>query len=163
MICYIFLDIDGVLNDENYIRMCYQKNGGYAMHMNHCPFDPNALTNLMYLVQYVRAIGSIPKIILSSSWRLHEIDIEIIKARIAEYGLQITNKTPYLHQNRGKEIESFLESQKLEEEYSFVILDDESFDINTIFPNNLVLVNPEYGLSSMDVEKAKTILERSIL
>ena len=31
---YIFLDVDGVLNDENYIVKCYEKHHK-AMHMNH--------------------------------------------------------------------------------------------------------------------------------
>lgn len=159
MINYIFLDIDGVLNDENHILECYEKNGGYAMHMNHVPFDPNALTNLMYLVQDIRAKGNTPKIILSSTWRLHDVDMEIVSARIAEYGLRLEGRTPYIHSNRGEEIEDFLKSQKHNEEYSFVILDDDSFDIKDKFPEHLVYVNRIVGLLQSDVEKAKEILK----
>ena len=92
MIYYIFLDIDGVLNDEVHIEKCYEMNGGYPMHMNHVPFDPKALANLMDLVKKIRKVGE-PRIVLSSTWRLHEIDMEIVDARIAEYGLSLFDKT----------------------------------------------------------------------
>lgn len=158
MIYYIFLDIDGVLNSEDYTRQCYEKNGGYPMHMNFAPFDPRALNNLMYLVQRLRKMGT-PKIILSSTWRLDDVDTTIVKARIAEYGLRIEDKTPFIHSNRGEEIETFLEEKKDKEDYSVVILDDDSFDIKEKFPHCLVLVDRYYGLSMKDVERAIEILE----
>lgn len=162
MINYIFLDVDGVLNDERHIEECYEKNGGYPMSMNHVPFDPSALTNLMNLVQYIRKRGDVPKIILSSTWRLHEIDMEIVSARIAEYGLRLEGRTPYIHSNRGEEIESFLSSENITEDYSFVILDDDSFDIKTKYPDRLVLVNRIVGLLESDVQLAIEILERKV-
>lgn len=158
MIYYIFLDIDGVLNDEDYTIQCYEKNGGYPMHMNFAPFDPRALNNLMYLVQKLRKTGT-PKIILSSTWRLDNTDTEIVKARIAEYGLRIEDRTPHIHSNRGEEIEAFLQKQDNKGDYSVVILDDDFFDIKEKFPNCLVLVDRYYGLSMKDVEKAIEILE----
>lgn len=161
MIYYIFLDVDGVLNDEDYTIQCYEKNGGFPMHMNFAPFDPRALNNLMYLIQRLRKTG-VPKIILSSTWRLDDTDTEIVKARIAEYGLRIENKTPYIHSNRGEEIEVFLQEQKIEENYSFVILDDDCFDIKSKFPDRLVLVDRYYGLSMKDIKKAQEILERKV-
>lgn len=163
MINYIFLDIDGVLNDENYLLECYEKNGGHPMHMNHVPFDPNALTNLMYLVQDIRKKGNTPKIILSSTWRLHDIDTEIVSARIAEYGLRLEGRTPYIHSNRGEEIKHFLESQDINENYSFVILDDDSFDIKNVYPDRLVLVNRIVGLLQCDIDQAKKILEKEVI
>ena len=47
MIYYIFLDVDGVLNDEVHIEKCYDMNGGHSMFMRYVPFDPKALFNLM--------------------------------------------------------------------------------------------------------------------
>lgn len=154
---YIFLDVDGVLNDEVYIEECYEKNGGYPMSMNHVPFDPKALTNLMNLVKEIRLYGE-PHIILSSTWRLHEVDMEIVNARIAEYGLRLEGKTPYIHSNRGEEIQDFLSGLSVND-YRFVILDDDKFDIENIYPDNLVYINRLYGLSSEDVDKALEILE----
>ena len=157
MTYYIFLDIDGVLNDEEYIRQCWEMNGGYPMSMNWVPFDPRALTNLMTLVKVIREYGE-PKIILSSTWRLHETDIEIVKARIAEYGLRIVDKTPYIHSKRGLEIQDFLSKQD-DKDYSFVILDDDLFDIKDLYEKNLILVDRYYGLSNRDVDKALKILD----
>lgn len=160
MIYYIFLDIDGVLNDEVYIEKCYDMNGGYPMSMNFAPFDPKALFNLMNLVQKIRLVSDgEPRIVLSSTWRLNEIDTEIVKARIAEYGLRLFDKTPHIHSERGLEIKSFLSEQDLDEnDYKFVILDDDKFDIETIYADNLVYVNRIYGLSVSDVNKALKIL-----
>ncbi len=164
MIYYIFLDIDGVLNDEVYIEKCYDMNGGYPMSMSYVPFDPKALSNLMNLVQKIRLVSDgEPRIVLSSTWRLHETDTEIVKARIAEYGLRLFDKTPYIHSERGLEIKSFLSKQNLDEnDYKFVILDDDKFDIETIYADNLVYVNRIYGLSVSDVNKALKILDIDI-
>lgn len=160
MIYYIFLDIDGVLNDEVHIEKCYEMNGGYPMSMNHCPFDPKALTNLMNLVKRIREVGE-PRIVLSSTWRLHEIDMEIVSARIAEYGLRLFDKTPYIYSQRGLEIKDYLSSHQ-EEDYKFVILDDDKFDIETLYADKLVYVNRIYGLSVTDVNKALKILDINI-
>ena len=56
----------------------------------------------------------------------------------------------------------FLKKQKVNEDYSFVILDDDSFDIKNKFPDRLVLVDRYYGLSTRDTDKAKEILERKV-
>lgn len=164
MIYYIFLDIDGVLNDEVYIEKCYDMNGGYPMSMSYVPFDPKTLFNLMNLVQKIRLVSDEePRIVLSSTWRLHETDTGIVKARIAEYGLRLFDKTPYIHSERGLEIKSFLSKQNLDEnDYKFVILDDDKFDIETIYADNLVYVNRIYGLSVSDVNKALKILDIDI-
>ncbi len=164
MIYYIFLDIDGVLNDEIYIEKCYDMNGGYPMSTSYVPFDPKTLFNLMNLVQKIRLVSDEePRIVLSSTWRLRETDTEIVKARIAEYGLRLFDKTPYIHSERGLEIKSFLNKQNLDEnDYKFVILDDDKFDIETIYADNLVYVNRIYGLSVSDVNKALKILDIDI-
>ena len=69
-IIYIFLDVDGVLNNQKYIEKCYENNGHCAMHMNHVPFDPKCLNNLMKLVRFIEQKAYDVKIILSSTWRL---------------------------------------------------------------------------------------------
>lgn len=162
MIYYIFLDVDGVLNDEVHIEKCYDMNGGHSMFMRYIPFDPKALFNLMTLIKQIRLVSNEePRIILSSSWRLNEIDTEIVKARIAEYGLRLFDKTSYIHCDRGLEIETFLNKQELDgvTNYNFVILDDDKFDIETKYPNNLVYIDRTYGLTENDVNKALKILK----
>lgn len=142
---YIFLDVDGVLNSENYIIKCYKKHHK-PMHMNHVPFDPKCLNNLMILVQQLEKYKKDVKIILSSTWRLHNIDYEIVDARLAEYGLGLQGKTPYMDGVRGKEIWNYLESQRYKC-YNFVILDDDINDIVPYFPDNLFRTNFKTGFT----------------
>lgn len=142
---YIFLDIDGVLNDEEYIEECYERHHK-PMHMNHVPFDPKCLNNLMLLVQQLEKYKKDVKIILSSTWRLHSVDYEIVDARLAEYGLRLQGKTPYIDGVRGKEIWNYLESQRYKC-YNFVILDDDIDDIVPYFPDNLFKTNFKTGFT----------------
>ena len=105
-IIYIFLDIDGVLNNYTYQEYCYSKHGKLGMGGRYFPFDPNCLENLMILCQIIEKNTYEVRIILTSTWRLNEIDTEIVKARLMEYGLRIYNKTEDINHNRGLEIET---------------------------------------------------------
>lgn len=142
---YIFLDIDGVLNNENYTALCYMKHHK-AMYCNDIPFDSRNLEVLKYLCDN---LAYDVKIILSSSWRLRQIDYEIVNSRLAEYGLEVYDKTPTINMERGVEIKEFLKDNKYAD---FLILDDEDFDIKDIFPNKLIKVNPKTGLTYQDIE-----------
>ena len=142
---YIFLDIDGVLNNENYIVKCYEKHHK-PMHMNHVPFNPVCLENLMTLTQTLERDGFEISIILSSTWRLHEIDYEIVDARLAEYGMCLCGKTPYEGNVRGEEIKQYLDNIRYKC-YNFIILDDDKNDIEPYFPNNLVRTDFKTGFT----------------
>lgn len=149
-IFYIFLDIDGVLNDEEYIKECWERNGHYAMHMNHVPFDPKCLNNLMILVQHLRLTYEV-RIILSSTWRLHEIDYEIVDARLAEYGLTLSGKTQYIGP-RGFEIKTYLEESA---SYAgFLILDDDINDIEPYYIKEHIHTNFKTGFDDKSLEEA---------
>lgn len=152
---FVFLDVDGVLNNERYIVKCYKKHHK-PMHMNHVPFDPRCLNNLMILVQTLEHNNYEVKIILSSTWRLSEIDYEIVNARLAEYGLKLSGKTPNLRAIRGEEIQDFLKDKIYE---NIIILDDDIFDIKEYFPNNIVRTNFKLGLTKNDVNKALKIID----
>lgn len=152
---FVFLDVDGVLNNERYIVKCYKKHHK-PMHMNHVPFDPRCLNNLMILVQTLEHNNYEVKIILSSTWRLSEIDYEIVNARLAEYGLKLSDKTPNLRAIRGEEIQDFLKDKSYE---NIIILDDDIFDIKEYFPNNIVRTNFKLGLTKNDVKKALKIID----
>lgn len=142
-IIFIFLDIDGVLNNENYIIKCYKKHGK-PMHMNYVPFDPKCLNELMLLVQEIEANNYKVKIILSSTWRLHKVDYEIVNARLAEYGLHLTDKTPYISNDRGTEIQEFLKNKTYTD---ILILDDDKFDIINKFPTKLINTKFQTGFT----------------
>lgn len=152
---FIFLDVDGVLNNENYIVKCYNKHHK-PMSMNHVPFDPKCLNNLMILVQQIQQLDYDVNIILSSTWRLNEIDYNIVDARLAEYGLSLNGKTSYIDGIRGIEIKDFLQDKCYT---NFIILDDDIFDIQDYFPNNLVKTNFKTGLTKHNVKQALKIIK----
>lgn len=152
---FIFLDVDGVLNNENYIVKCYNKHHK-PMSMNHVPFDPKCLNNLMILVQQIQQLDYDVNIILSSTWRLNEIDYNIVDARLAEYGLSLNGKTSYIDGIRGIEIKDFLQDRCYT---NFIILDDDIFDIQDYFPNNLVKTDFKTGLTKHNVKQALKIIK----
>ena len=148
---YIFLDIDGVLNNKKYIEKCYKRHHK-PMHMNHVPFDPKCLTNLMILVQTLEKKEYDVQIILSSTWRLNKIDYEIVDARLAEYGLCLNGKTPYINGERGKEIKEFLKDKNYE---NIIILDDDIQDIIEQFEDiNIINTKFNTGFNSEKLEEA---------
>ena len=151
---FILLDVDGVLNNENYIVKCYNKHHK-PMSMNHVPFDPKCLNNLMKLVHKIEKHFEV-SIILSSTWRLHTIDYEIVDSRLAEYGLSLNGKTSYIDGIRGVEIKDFLQDKCYTD---LIILDDDIFDIQDYFPNNLVKTDFKTGLTKYNVKQALKIIK----
>ena len=105
----VFLDFDGVLNSERYVRNC----GEYGVII-----DPS---RMQLLKQIIDATGA--KIVLSTSWREHwtktgtEIN-EIFEA----YQLEIFDKTPKLGGRREQEIEAWLD--RVSNVENFIVLDD---------------------------------------
>lgn len=145
---YIFLDCDGVLNNINYTKKCYKKNGKKTMSMYCTPFDPYNLKNL---AKIVRKTGA--NIVLTSTWRLDKEHIAVLKARLAEYGLKIYDMTDNINMIRGVEIKEWLKSHRDIENY--VVIDDEEYNLSNFIDNkHLVIVNSEYGLTFRDRVKA---------
>ena len=152
----IFLDIDGVLNNENYITKCYRKHKK-AMHMFHAPFDPKNLNNLMKLCKYIEKNKFNVHIILSSTWRLDKEAIIIINARLAEYGLKLFDKTKNISiGKRGLEIKDYMSDKK----EGFIILDDDDFDINPYYNDHLVHTKFKTGFNNSCLRKAKYLIKK---
>ena len=145
---YIFLDCDGVLNNINYTKKCYRKNGHKPMSMYCVPFDPYNLKNLAKIVKKTGA-----KIVLSSTWRIYKSHIYVLEARLAEYGLRIYDKTDNINMIKGAEITEWLKQHRDIENY--VVIDDEEYNLSNFIDNkHLVIVNSEYGLTFGDRIKA---------
>ena len=141
---YIFLDCDGVLNNINYTKKCYRKNGHKPMSMYCVPFDPYNLKNLAKLVRKTKA-----NIVLTSTWRLDKEHIAVLKARLAEYGLRIYDMTDNINMIRGVEIKEWLKSHRDIENY--VVIDDEEYNLSNFIDNkHLVIVDSKYGLTFGD-------------
>ena len=97
------------------------------------------------------------EIVLSSSWRICGLLPKLCRI-LREYNLRISDITPYIldRASRGREIRAWLDDHTGVE--SFVILDDEDFDIVNMFPDNIVKTNSEVGLQKEDAEKCIAIL-----
>lgn len=120
----LFLDIDGVLNSEEYYMSLSQE------HMRNMPIDRNCVGRLKKIIDETSA-----HIVLTSSWRggwdkepakLME-EGRILNAVFGEFGLTIYDKTPVSHRGRRpEEIRLWMDScgQKI---HRYVIIDDYDF------------------------------------
>ena len=132
----IFLDVDGVLNSV-------QDNFSWTIESD---------KHLILLACIVRRTNA--KIVVSSSWRNCSL-LDTLKKRLNDFSMSIYDKTKDIGE-RGLEIKDWLDNHNDIE--SFVILDDEDFDIKSYFPNNFVKIDEEVGLQKEDVEKCIHIL-----
>lgn len=154
---YIFLDIDGVLNNETYFDECFDRHKVKGiMSMNCFPFDPKCLNNLMQLNQELQKQNYNVKIVLSSTWRLNNTDVAIVNSRLAEYGMRIFAETIYLNSgNRGLEIREFLTSEKWCKPANYLILDDEISDIAKEFgEKHIINTNFQTGFDNKKLQEA---------
>jgi len=168
----IFLDIDGVLNNQETL-------------LRNDELDNILLLRLKTLVDKTGA-----KIVLSSSWRTCFNPLRILMDRFNEIGLFISSLTPngvsvdwiekqgyiptaryfftknnidgnrhYITTDRGAEIFKWLSTHQDIE--SYVILDDEAFDILNYFPNNFIKTNSLIGLTEENIQQAEKILTKT--
>ena len=145
----IFLDVDGVLNSDEYFDKIRKKNiDGIESEVD--------VEKIKLLKQAVIQTGA--KVVLSSSWR-HTKNGEQLKELLAKFEIY-TDRTPYLQNKRGIEIKQWLINNENIED--FVILDDEIFDTyDDILMSKLIKVsngdgrNFGEGLLQKDLEKLK--------
>ena len=150
---YIFLDIDGVLDNRTYLEECYERHHKPTMSMNCFPFDPKCLNNLMILFQKLEEKNFIVKIILSSTWRLSEIDTQIVNHRLAEYGMRVFDKTGNINGQRGLEIKDYLDNHN--KCINYIVLDDDIFDIKDIIEDkHIVNTSFETGFTEECLKEA---------
>lgn len=150
---FIFLDIDGVLNNRT--SMFLADKGLYAPNnRTYDSMDVGCVRLFEYLVKTTNS-----KFVISSSWRkktkqesIHVFDaLELCGFKDAyDYCVGVT---PKLSTGRGSEIESWLSNRKVD---NYVILDDDSFDIHQV--DHLVKTEHEIGLTVNDMLKAMKIL-----
>ena len=174
----LFLDIDGVLNSENWFgyRLYCIKNNMFNEVINFVNtnderikyklsmIDDRAIANLNRIIEETGC-----KVVLSSSWRScveaeNTLTEYILKVKGFKY--ELYDVTPRLWFNdfsirRGEEIKFWLdkESEKNEIE-SFVILDDDYSDILPEQMNNFIQIDGQVGLTDKDVFTAIEILNR---
>lgn len=146
----IFLDIDGVLNSEKYLRLF----GGYGVGIDD--------SRLEFIKEIVDATGAL--IVLSTSWREHwdnddvgcdNIGKEINKI-FSSKGLKIYDKTPSLNCRREVEIEQWLFEHP--ETENFVVIDDMFLESEKIKGHFVKTNNYKIG-----IEKENAVLAIDIL
>lgn len=167
MMKIIFLDVDGVLNNDENLN-------------NDDALNDKLITILAELVKLSHA-----RIVLTSSWRCFPDTIAKIMDRFAKFDLTLFSITregiPYeelkntpwegikpcpcydlddeVCNDRGAEIAAWLLEHKDFNIEKFVIIDDEIDDIKSYFPNNYVQTNFSTGFTWDNLNAALKILE----
>lgn len=146
----IFVDFDGVLNTEKYVRSCSEFG---------LIIDPSKMVLLEQIIDATDA-----KIVLSTSWREHwdeepkncdNIGIEINNI-FEQYGLHIFGKTPILNSCREDEIAAWLKSNP--HITNFAVIDDRFLDSERIREHFVKTSGYSKGLDDASVERATEIL-----
>ena len=180
----IFLDIDGVLNGYNLLNNIIWKIVE-TLHIEKIyrdwrrnPFGIHK-EKVKRLAKIVKKTNA--KIVLSSSWRgfwkrpyYEMVDYQkLLVDLFNKYNISVIDLTPFLpEKTRSEEIDSWIQSHKSEIE-SFVILDDESFELKKFIGKELVKTSSiddseiikgiwkeNTGLKNKHVRKAIKILNR---
>lgn len=156
----VFLDIDGVFNNKTSMN-------------NDVLLLPEKVLQIRELLERANA-----QIVICSEWRkwysIRELNILLHSAGLGYYEAssfspilrqrEILDVTPVVgrYTNRGDEITKWKEDNKHKYNItSYVILDDNNW-YNEDQQDNLILIDPEFGLLETDVEKAIGILNNGI-
>lgn len=111
----IFLDVDGVLNSDEYIDKIKKVNVNTIKRKV-------SVNKISLLKKAVDATGA--RVVLTSSWRYRR-DGNLLKSLLSKYGIH-ADSTPFFDNKRGLEIKKYLSNNPLIDRY--VILDDEIFE-----------------------------------
>lgn len=161
----IFLDVDGVLNSEQY----FLNSDGTDLreYVLNNPVDPEGVRRLQQIVEESGA-----KIVLSSSWRggwdkdpdKMDFDGRFLTKALAECDLEIFDKTDYIDfGRRAREIKSWIYHAP-EQVESFVILDDcdYAWDKHGLGARWLRTDYIDCGLKDEHIPVALQILDRKV-
>ncbi len=163
----IFLDVDGVLNNLEFLKK-RQKLLRVYKDMYLPRLDDNNFIVLKELVDKTEA-----KLVLSSSWRMFFNEDLIpndnsfdspgrnLIEKLNSYGLSLDGRTELKGRHegylRGDFIRDYLEEHPLID--SFVILDDDN-DMREFTDTNLIRTDSLKGLTRDDIMKAETIFKK---
>ena len=144
----IFLDVDGVLNSDEYFNNIKNKETTDI----ESEIDINTIVDLKKAIDETGA-----SVVLSSSWRYNKYYFENLKQLFMNYNI-ILGQTPLIRQDRGIEIKKWLEVHPDTEDY--VILDDEIFEtFDEELLKHLIKIGTENGRGFGEGLQAKDIQE----
>lgn len=150
---YLFLDIDGVLNHEQWYES--QHNNPDAKPFPYSCFDPQCVTRVNEILEKTGA-----QLVISSSWRL---DKELYLT-LNSVGLKSKFEcTPYWRNRgcesftrRGEEIQEFLRTHNYNSETdNFVIIDDDSDMLEEQLPHFFQTVGESWYQDPSLIKKNK--------
>lgn len=147
----LFLDVDGVLNNETWAQEVYAKEGVRVYREDR--LEERALLLLKEIIDRTGAV-----IVVSSAWRRFPDAYEHLAEWLEKYGMSIYDKTPILDTYRGQEIRSWL-TQHLEVTH-YAILDDLD-DMGHLMPH-FVHTNYMFGLREKNVERCVKLLTEGV-
>lgn len=184
----IFLDIDGVLNGYNFwntlgwdiicfLHLSQKCKGWYRKLTKPTGVHKSKVKRLSKLVKETNA-----KIVVSSTWRVSiwkylvsgETCSENVKYLVnlfKYYGIEVVGITPYSSsttKRREEEIKLWL-SDNIDYVESFVVLDDEKFDLQSFVGTRLIQTKKGkgrftyLGLTNKNAEEAILILDNPIM
>lgn len=182
----VFLDIDGVLctkdsiqeaisdwcgglniDEDEWVKQYKGIAAGIGffpkLDMFHWPFDRLALKNIHHLARHPDV-----RFVISSTWREDRTTQDLIDLfTMKGLNVRIIDRTrdghPGSHTDtRAHEIQDWLDANKDIVE-SYVILDDNTWDIIRLHPNNTVTTRDDVGFDKASLEKAKEILFKDVV
>lgn len=155
---YIFLDIDGVLNNESAFQLNYLMDKKKKAKLTSAVIDEQKLLVLKDLCDKIKESKKSHneyKIIISSTWRKSEQLLSIIKEKLNEFDMNYIDITPILGTERGIEIAQFCEEHSISKE-DVIILDDDSDMCD--YSDRLIMTYLRDGLTYLDTERALVLL-----
>lgn len=176
---YIMLDVDGVLNGDRFFKS--QRAKGERENVKHWDrelrlryaLDPECLARLATILDRCVAAGFDPKIVMSTSWRLHNTVGDFRRAFMfrgfsKEHAARIIDRTPYRwdgdsSNRRGLEIQQWLDqrwgtpsSNAIPRAPRLAIIDD-SCDFGHLRPHH-VQTDWGFGLRDEHIEPCVKLL-----
>ena len=144
----IFLDVDGVLNSDEYFDKIRNKKTTDIER----EIDINKVIELKKAVDETGA-----SVVLSSSWRYSSKLFNNLKQLFMNYNIVLGN-TPLMRKDRGIEIKKWLEEHPDTEDY--VILDDEIFkSFDDVLLKHLIKIGTADGIQFGEGLQEKDIQE----
>lgn len=143
---YLFLDVDGVLNSDNWYHEEWQKDHIYPQG----DFDPVCVARINRVVAETGC-----KVVVSSSWR-EDSNLQSVFTR-AGLKFPIYDITPF-GDHRGKEIQDWLDAQT--KPYVYAIVDDDREMLNSQ-KRFVVRTNGNIGITDANADKLIELLNRN--
>lgn len=177
---YIALDIDGALNGDRFFRSQRAqderdgvKHWDRELRLRHA-LDPECLARLATILDRCVAAGFDTKIVMSTSWRLHNTVGDFRRAFMfrgfsKEHAVRIIDQTPYRSDGdssnrRGLEIQQWLDQRWGEPQPGVAIpraprlcIIDDSSDFGHLLPHH-VQTSWEFGLQDEHIEPCVKLL-----